>query len=292
MKLSLKFSIIFVVVFGVGLAAAGFICRSVLLNNARTTVLQQARLMLETTLATREYTAKQVGPLIESLNPKDGRFHPQTIPFFAATENFNYLRTKFPEYSYKEAALNPINPRDRSVDWEADIIQRFRDDRSRSELVAERDTPTGRSLVLARPISAGAECLQCHGLERNVPASIIRRYGRANGFGWNLNEVIGAQIVSVPMSLPIHMADEALRRLMVSLLALGTVMLLSFNLAIWMMVVKPVTRLASMADEISKGRTDIPELPVKGRDEIAVLAAAFNRLYRSVAHALKMLGQQ
>ena len=28
-------------------------------------------------------------------------------------------------------------------------------------------------------------------------------YGIANGFGWKMNEIIGAQIVSVPMTVPI-----------------------------------------------------------------------------------------
>jgi protein-histidine pros-kinase len=34
---------------------------------------------------------------------------------------------------------------------------------------------------------------------------------------------------------------------------------------------------------------DIPELPVQGRDEISILAAAFNRMHRSLAAAMKML---
>jgi hypothetical protein len=55
---------------------------------------------------------------------------------------------------YKEAALNPTNPRDRAVDWEADIINTFRNHPGAAkELVGERDTPTGRSLYLARPIA-------------------------------------------------------------------------------------------------------------------------------------------
>jgi hypothetical protein len=51
-------------------------------------------------------------------------FFPQSIPFYASTENFNYFRGQYPEYSYKEAALNPTNPRDRTVDWEADVGDR------------------------------------------------------------------------------------------------------------------------------------------------------------------------
>ena len=40
------------------------------------------------------------------------------------------------------------------------------------------------------------------------------------------------------------------------------------------------------------GQMDVEELPVQGRDEISVLAAAFNRMHRSLAAAIKMLEQQ
>jgi protein-histidine pros-kinase len=35
---------------------------------------------------------------------------------------------------------------------------------------------------------------------------------------------------------------------------------------------------------------DMPELPVRGKDEISVLADSFNRMRRSLDRALKMLG--
>ncbi|MGA8026742.1 MAG: HAMP domain-containing protein [Bryobacteraceae bacterium] len=44
-----------------------------------------------------------------------------------------------------------------------------------------------------------------------------------------------------------------------------------------------------MAGEISQGKLDLEELPVRGRDEISVLAAAFNRMHRSLSRAMKML---
>jgi HAMP domain-containing protein len=291
MKLAAKFSIVFVLIFSVGLAGAGAICHRFLLDNARDSVLQQARLMLETTLATREYTSKQVGPLVQLLDRKEIVFHPETVPGFAATEHFSYVHAKNPEYSYKEATLNPTNLRDRASDWEADLIHAFSDDPKKTELIAERDTPTGRSLVLARPMVASAGCMRCHSAPAAAPASMVRLYGNDNGFGWKTGEVIGAQVVSVPLALPIRLADNAFRSLMASLVALGALLLVVLNLYIYFGVVKPVTRLASMADEASKGHLHLPELPVKGRDELAVLAGAFNRMQRSLERAMKMLGE-
>ncbi len=82
--------------------------------------------MMETALSMRDYTTKQIKPLLIG-EKTDTNLHPQIVPAYAATESFNYLRAKYPEYSYKEATLNPTNPRDRPADWEADVIRYFRD---------------------------------------------------------------------------------------------------------------------------------------------------------------------
>ena len=140
----------------------------------------------------------------------DNEFHPQSVPAFAATEIFTYLREKFPEYFYKEATLNPTNPRDRTSDWEADVVNQFRGNTKLAEFQKERETPTGNALVLARPIKvSNVSCLTCHSTPDKAPPEMIKLYGTANGFGWKLDEIIGAQVVSVPVAVPIAMADKA-----------------------------------------------------------------------------------
>lgn len=145
----------------------------------------------------------------------DNEFHPQSVPAFAATEIFGYLREKFPNYFYKEATLNPTNPRDRATDWETDIVNQFRGGTGQTEISASRDTPSGLSLFLARPIKVNnVSCLECHSTADKAPPEMIKLYGTANGFGWKLDDIIGAQIVSVPMSVPLQLADDAFRLLL------------------------------------------------------------------------------
>jgi len=295
MKLLAKFSLIFVVVFGLGLATAGYLSYSLLQNNARQQVEDRAKIMMETALAMRRYTTTQVKPAFaaSSTNRAVAKiFHPESVPAFAATEMFNYLREKYPDYAYKEAALNPTNPRDRAADWEADIINNFRNDAKLGMFTGERMTPLGHSLYLAQPLRATASCLECHSTPAAAPAEMVAFYGPANGFGWKEGEVVAAQIVSVPSAVPVEMADREFRRLMTSLVAVGAVTLLVLNLVLVLTVIRPVSRLARRADQISKGQMDVPELPAKGRDEISVLAAAFNRMHRSLAAAMKMLDKK
>ncbi len=290
MKLLARFNLIFLVVFGIGLAVAVWLAYMFLQNDARSRVREQARLMMETTLATRSYTATQVEPLIEKLQRRDSAFLPQSVPFYSATQVFDFIHKRNPDYSYREATLNPTNPDDRATDWEADIIRTFRNDPTRKEIFGERDTPTGKSLYFAQPIQVGeAACLQCHTVPERAPAAMIRVYGRDNGFGWKQNDIVGAQVVTVPEALPIEIANRALRTLVIYLIAVALVTLLILDLVLVVTVIRPVAKLSRMADEISQGRIDVEDLPIRGRDEISVLASSFNRMQRSLARAMKML---
>jgi protein-histidine pros-kinase len=290
MKLLAKFNLILGTVLGAGLVIAAAVSHSFLQTDAREEVLRQARLMMGAMSAARDYTTNQIKPLLVTQQEHQRNFLPQTVPAFAATEDFGYLRSAYPDYAYKEATLNPTNLRDRAVDWEADVINTFRNRPSQKELVSERDTPTGRSLYLARPLSAAPPCLECHSAPKAAPAAMIRRYGSNNGFGWQPNEIVGAQIVSVPMAVPIKMAAQSFQTLVIYLAGVFVISLVLLDLALLFSVVRPLRKLSGMADQISLGQMDVPELPVKGKDEIAVLAGSFNRMRRSLDRAMKMLG--
>jgi HAMP domain-containing protein len=289
MKLLLKFNIILILVFGAGIGIAAYISRNFLERSAREQVLQQARLMIGAASGMRTYTSVQVGPMLEAHQKSVKTFLPQTIPSFAATETFNYLRSSYPDYTYKEATLNPTNLRDRAVDWEADIIERFRNNPKLPENTGERVVPGGRSLFVARPIRVEPPCLQCHSTPAAAPAAMVKAYGMNNGFGWKLGDTVGAQIVSVPMSVPLAIAEQAFRNLVVYLGGVALVTLLLLDLALIVVVIRPVSRLAATADQISNGNFNLPEIPVHGSDEISNLARSFNRMYFSVVKAIRML---
>ena len=148
MKLIWKFNLVLLGIFLLGTGIAGYVSYGVVQANAREEIVQNARLMMEAALASRTYTNTQVKPLLET--QLKYAFLPQTVPAYAATEVFNEMRKRHPDYGYKEATLNPTNPRDRASDWEADVVNVFRQAPTNKELIGERDTPTGRALYLAR----------------------------------------------------------------------------------------------------------------------------------------------
>jgi protein-histidine pros-kinase len=244
--------------------------------------------MLDSALASRAYTADEIDPLLVG-HMQDG-FPPQSIPFYAATQTFASLRKLHPDFTYKEATLNPTNPRDRATDWEADIIEQFRNHPGAQQIEGERATPVGRSLYLARPIRARPECLSCHGLASAAPAALITRYGRDNGFGWQANEVIGAQIVSVPFAD----AVEGARRLFSGITLVIVVVLLALlaiiNVTVYWGVVHPLRQMARQADEVSLGRAAGSAFASGRNDEIGALGEAFERMRKSLNKAMQLIG--
>jgi HAMP domain-containing protein len=287
MGLRLKFNLVLLVVFICGLGATGYISYELLHRNARDEVLRNAGVMMESALSMRGYTVGKVRPLL----PYDpDKFLPESVPAFAATEIMGLLRKKYPDYSYKEAALNPTNPRNRAVEWETDILNTFRAGAAGGEISGVRDTPTGRSLYLARPMQIKDQaCLSCHTTAEMAPPAMVKLYGTSNGFGWKLNEVIAAQIVSVPMDPPVHNANRAFVTFMGSLTVVFAVLFVILNIMLTLLIVEPITQLAHTAEYISKGRLDAPEFANTGRDEVSLLGQAFNRMRRSLERAIALI---
>ena len=287
MGLRLKFNMVLLVVFIIGLGATGYISYELLHRNARDEVVRNAGVMMEAALSMRGYTVGKVRPLL----PYDpDKFLPESVPAFAATEIIGLLRKKYPDYSYKEAALNPTNPRNRAVEWETDILNTFRAGAGGAEITGVRDTPTGRSLYLARPMSIRDQaCLSCHTTPEQAPPAMVKLYGSSNGYGWKLNEVIAAQIVTVPMELAIRNANRAFVTFMGSLVAVFAVLFVILNVMLTLLIVEPITHLAHTADYISKGRLDAPDFANTGKDEVSQLGQAFNRMRRSLEKAIALI---
>ncbi|HSW17421.1 MAG TPA: DUF3365 domain-containing protein [Ramlibacter sp.] len=288
MRLLLKFNLIFLIVFLAGVIGAGKVSYDLLQSNAKQEVLDHARLTMEKAVAIRSYTNDQIRPLLET--QMKYTFLPQTVPAYSATEVLATLSKTFPDYTYKEATLNPTNPRDRALDWEADIVNRFRNQADQKEFIGERESGTGRSLYIARPLRiTNPACLACHSTVEAAPRTLIDKYGSANGFGWRLNEVIGAQVVSVPMSVPLARADRAFKVFMASLIGIFVAIGVVLNVMLYLLVIRPVTTLSALANRVSLGELDAPAFAARGRDEIGTLADSFARMRNSLDQAMKML---
>ena len=149
MGIRFKFNLTILLIFVCGFIASGYLVKALLLENAKHEVELNASIMMAAAKSVRSYTVEEIRPLLKKLDSVE--FLAQTVPAYAATESMKRLRKTFPDYTYKEAALNPTNPEHKAAGWEEDVIQYFRTYESVEEYSGVRDTPTGQYLFLSRP---------------------------------------------------------------------------------------------------------------------------------------------
>lgn len=294
LKIGKKFNLLLLFVFVLGLLMTGSAFYTVLNRIAEGAVTSKAEILLRTMIGVRDYTSGQITPELVDRLTTEPEFLPQTVPGYSAREVFENLRSdvQYEDFFYKEATLNPTNLRDKADSFETEIVNRFRANTSLTEETGYRSYPGGNLFYIARPIQIKSEsCLQCHSTPDAAPASMLTTYGRDRGFGWQLNEIVGAQMISVPASTIVNEARQSFLTLMGIVVITFAIAITLTNVLLRRAVIRPLMRMANVADEVSTGKMDV-EFEQTTNDEIGVLAAAFNRMRVSLAMAMNMLSQQ
>lgn len=288
LQLKQKFTVLLLIILILGVSVSGLALSIVLRQNAKRQVTNTALIMMETMNSVRNYTSNQINPeLKEKLVTT---FLPQSVPAYAAREIFENLRQKgdYKDFFYKEATLNPTNLRDKADDFENKIVERFKL-KEKTEQSGFRSLPGGDIFYIARPLKVTKQsCLQCHSTVAAAPPSMIERYGTAHGFGWKLNEIIGAQVISVPADRVIQKANKSSVVIIgiVSLVFLGVIVLV--NVFLNRQVILPLKRITRVAEEVSTGHMEV-DFDQVSNDEIGNLARAFKRMKLSLEMAMKRL---
>ena len=220
-------------------------------------------------------------------------FLPQTVPGYSAREVFEDLR-KNPEYAeffYKEATLDPTNLRDRADKFETVLVEQFQNNTQLKELTGYRPTPAGNLFFIARPIAiAKQSCLRCHSTPEAAPKSQLTTYGRTNGFGWKLNQIVGAQIISIPASDVIDNTRKDFFLLMGIVTSALAIVMLLINFLLMQTIIRPLNQIAKVANDVSMGNMDADFEQISS-DEIGKLAIAFNRMKTSLVMAMDLLAK-
>ncbi|NEP02541.1 MAG: DUF3365 domain-containing protein [Symploca sp. SIO2E9] len=293
LKLGVKLNLLLLSVFLVVVLISGFALSKILDNYARHVVEDRALLLIETMSSVREYTSKEIIPELAPRLETEDQFLPETVPAYSARSVFDYLRERdngsYGNFFYKEATLNPTNKRDKADSFEQKIVERFRNQKNLKEETDFRRFPGGELFYVARPLAiTQSSCLRCHSTPEAAPKSHILTYGDQNGFGWKLNEIVGAQVLSVPAST---VFNEAKRLRFVVIGILGGFFLLAIlliNLFLKFSVIKHIKRMAQLSTQVSTGDMNI-EFKHDANDEIGILAKSLNRMKVSLQMAMEML---
>lgn len=289
LKISRRFTILLLFIFAWGVIASGIALATVLERHAESEITSKAFVLIETMRSVRDYTNAEVrSELSERL---DSEFLPQALPTYTAREVFEKLRANkaYREFFYKEATLNPTNLRDKADSFEAGIINRFRTETNLKELTGFRSLPGGEFFYIARPNAISkASCLECHSTPDVAPKSMIKRYGTEHGFGWKLNEIVGAQILSVPTHTLFQSTHQSFVLVMGIVVGVFATAILIVNFCLKRYIIRPLKLMAQIAEAVSTGDTNA-RFERLANDEVGNLAASFMRMKTSLEVAMKRL---
>lgn len=288
MSLRLKLNLILLLAASLGLGFAALLGHDFFFQHANQELKEVSEVAMEGATVMRDYTQNEIRPLLETSDNRS--FVPQQVPAYSATRFFQLLQKKRSNLHYKEAANNPINSANWATDWEADLIQWFKEHPEAQEFNGVRETSMGSVAYTSRPIRTSADCLRCHESPAKAPKAQVERYGSANGYGWQPDELVAVQILSVPRTNALKRAADEYRLFLISLAGAFAFIGLVMNLLLHLLVIRPINRIIDHADQVSLGTLELPELPVRGKDEIASLSQSFNRMQRSLNSAMSMLG--
>ena len=268
----------------------GLILSQLMNSHAQQIISERAALLMQTMSSVRNYTSSQIRPELAARLESEEKFIPQTVPAYSAREIFNDLRQNndYKKFFYKEATINPTNLVDKADDFETQVVQALKNTQS-SQLTGFRTTPSGDMFYIARPLAVTKEsCLECHSTPERAPRSQIATYGDKNGFNWKLNEIVGAQMISVPASQVINDANKLTSIVVGTVLACLFAATLLLNIFLKLTIVKPINHLSKLTRQASTGELNV-EFKHPNNDEIGTLTSSFNRMKRSLTVALDLI---
>lgn len=291
--LAQKLTILLLVIFLGGITFSGIALANILNYKAQNEITSSALLLLRTLNSVRSYTNNEITPHLEA-NLGEHGFLPQIVPAYSSRKVFDSLRkdnNSYQDFLYKEAMLNPTNLQDMADSFEKDIIQNFGQNKNVEQKSGFRSFQGEKYFYVARPLAIkDASCLRCHSTPEVAPKEMIKIYGSQNGMGWKLNEVLGAQIVSVP-------TNEVLQKTRQSLILVMSIVTSIFAIAIYMAnfwlrryVVRPIKRVVRVAEAVSTGDMEA-DFEKESNDEVGSLVEAFTRMKLSLVMAIRRLEQ-
>lgn len=289
LKLGKKLTILLLLVFIGGIVGTGAGLATILNRNTQNEITSKALILMGIMNSVRDYTNTQVRP--ELADKLQSKFISQSVPAYSAREVFEKLRADkaYKDFFYKEATLNPTNLRNKADSFEKEIVERFRKESNLKELSGFRSSPDGNVFYIARPLAVSkSSCLECHSTPDAAPKSMIERYGSDHGFGWKLNEIVSAQIISVPASTVIQNARQSFVLIMGVVAVIFAAAIFIVNRWLNRYVVRPLNRMAQVAEAVSTGDTEA-EFECVSNDEVGSLAEAFSRMKMSLVMAMKRL---
>ena len=283
LNLGTKFNALLLFIFLIGSVVSGIALSAAMQNRAEAEVAARAEILTQTMNSVRDYTSNNIKPLLSERLNRETKFIPETVPAYSAREVFENFRQRpgYRSFLYKEATLNPTNPRDKADEFETQLVEEFRADPNLEEKTGYYDRDGKKIFYIARPLKIhNISCLQCHGRPQDAPQSMINTYGTDGGFGWRLHEIVAAQTIYVPANEVFAKGRQYWLLAIAIFIAIFTAAIYLTNLLLRRAVIKPLKQLTQLTRGLPERDLAQSEITSIARryDEPGQLARAFQHL--------------
>jgi len=279
-----------------GIIISGVTLSSALQRKAEDEITTKAEILTQTMNSVRAYTSDNIQPLLADQLKSSPEFISETVPAYAAREVFEHFRER-PEYKsflYKEATLDPTNPRDQADTFESKLVEKFCNQPELTKLSGYRVEDGEKLFYIARPMAiTKASCLECHSTPAAAPKSQLISFGSQGGFGWKLNQIVPAQTIYVPADAVLNRGRQCLSLVMTIFVSVFTALVLLTNWLLKRTVINPLKQLTAIARRVSSSSMTAEQVgefesePItqvaRRADEPGRLARAFQVMAHEVA---------
>jgi two-component system NtrC family sensor kinase len=244
--------------------------------------------------AVGRYVKEELRPRMFEVLPKVSKEEDFVVEAMSTTHVkqrvMEWFNKDLKDYTYKRVSTNPINMKNKADSLHRKKLAYFQEDRSRKSWNGVITIDGLEYLMMVKPVITEEGCLKCHGDPSHAPRGLVKKYGTKSGFGWKEGDVMGVDSVTIPLAVTLGQ----IRGIAIStfIFGLATLLFLFISLqgAFWSLVGKPLNRLKTVFEGISKGTEPLnQDLPIASKDEIGELTASFNEMAKHLYSAQENL---
>ena len=257
MSLRVKFNIVMFVCSVIGIASMYGLYRDLAYKKLEVEMNNTAQVILDISESIRSFHEAEIRPLIINNSQE---FVKQSVTSYVASHVFKENSIDDKLYKYKVAILDSDVNLYKTNIWQKEIIEHFIDNPNQLVYFDRKSDELGRFLIKALPLK-------------------------------NEKKIIGAKIVMLYEHPYLFLLNQELMQFIMYITVIILLLVILFNFIIHIMILKPITVLSNHANDISRGKSDLEELPINTSDDIGLFSQSFNRMQRSLKAAMNLLNK-
>lgn len=255
-------------------------------NLATKEVYKETEILIAMADATRTYVKEVLRPKVINLLPSDS-FIPHAISTsFVGREVMSRLHKRFPDFQYKRASKNPMNPINKADKFEMDMLQWFASHRSTNEWYGLIQKENRSYYTRLRAIYVESGCLYCHGNPEDAPQAMKDIYGTKGGYYYKIGDVVAADTIYIPFDISFgrikKIAWVVFLIAIISLFSLIVLHYLLFNRTVVLELKGLLSTFRNISGNPDQNQDDLIE---ESRDEVEQLKVAFENVATDLQQA-------